>query len=270
MRKFKVGSVPFINARPLVAWFESHGTASPVEVIYDIPSNLPNLLNSGNVQAVLVSSIHALNTPNRTIADGVCIGSDGPAESVKVFSRTPFGKIKTLALDQSSLTSNALAQGILRESFGADPITELCAPDIDAMLTKHDACVLIGDIGMQAGRPHHNLNVMDLGQAWQDLIGLPFVWAAWVGQNDLEPELVELLNESWIWGKHNMNQVVAEASAKSGWSLETTDRYLRKTMRYDLDEPAKQGLNTFALMLSRNRVLENPHKPRIVSPVHTR
>jgi hypothetical protein len=37
-------------------------------------------------------------------------------------------------------------------------------------------------------------------------------------------------------------------------------------MRYDLDEAAKEGLNTFALMLARNGVLANPHRPRIVSP----
>ena len=69
MSKFAVGSVPFVNARPLVAWFESLGSNSPVNVVYDVPSNLPLLLDSGDVQAVLVSSYDALSTPNRTIAE---------------------------------------------------------------------------------------------------------------------------------------------------------------------------------------------------------
>jgi chorismate dehydratase len=133
------------------------------------------------------------------------------------------------------------------------------------MLAGHDACVLIGDIGMQA--EPKGLQVLDLGQAWKDMIGLPFVWAAWVGRSDLTPELVELLNESWRWGRENLDRVIKDAAQTSGWERETTDRYLRRTMRYDLDEPAKEGLNTFALMLARNGVLAHPHRPRIVSPV---
>jgi chorismate dehydratase len=174
--------------------------------------------------------------------------------------------VQTLALDQSSLTSNALALGVLRETFGADPVAENCAPDLEAMLESHDACVLIGDIGMET--EPEGLHVLDLGQAWKDMIGLPFVWAAWVGRPDLDPALADLLNQSWQWGRENMDRVVAEAAEKSGWSIERTDRYLRRTMRYELDTPAKDGLNTFALMLARNGVLANPHRPRIVSPVN--
>jgi chorismate dehydratase len=238
---------------------------SPVEVVYEIPSKLPKMLDDGEAQAVLVSSYETLRTRDRTIADGVCIGSDGPAESVKLFSRVPFGKVKTLAFDQSSLTSNALALGVLRETYGADPVANNCPPDLDAMLAEHDACVLIGDIGMQTEAGE--LDSLDLGQAWKDMIGLPFVWAAWVGRDDLEPELVDLLNNAWTWGKDHIDQVVEEAAKSSGWGFETTDRYLRSTMRYDLDGPAKEGLNTFALMLARNGVLPNPRRPRIVSPV---
>ncbi|HXH61897.1 MAG TPA: menaquinone biosynthesis protein [Fimbriimonadaceae bacterium] len=261
---FTVGCVPFVNARPLVSWFESLGEGSPVRVIYELPSRLPRLLDEQVADAVLVSSYDALRTEGRTIADGVCIGSDGPAESVRLFSKVPFGSISSLAFDQSSLTSNALALGVLRETYGADPVAENCAPDLEAMLERHDACVLIGDIGMVAEA--EGLEMIDLGQAWQDMIGLPFVWAAWVGRDDLSPRLVELLNEASDWGQQNIGQVVIEAAARSGWSQETTDRYLRKTMRYALDDPAKAGLNTFALLLERNKVLARAHRPRIVTP----
>ena len=265
MARFTVGCVPFVNARPLVAWFESLGDESPVQVVYDLPSRLPRMLDELLADAVLVSTYDALRTPGRTIADGVCIGSDGPAESVRLFSKVPFGKIKALALDQSSLTSNALALGYLREVFGADPVVENCPPDLAEMLERHDACVLIGDIGMAAQAD--GLEVIDLGQAWKDMIGLPFVWAAWVGRDDLDPRLVELLNEALAWSREHFEQVVEGACARSGWQRDVCERYLRDSMRYALDAPAKDGLNTFALMLARNAVLPSPHRPRIVSPV---
>lgn len=266
MARFRVGSVPFVNARPLVSWFEGEGRQH-VEVVYDQPSKLPRMLDDGDCDAVLVSSFDALRTPDRTVADGVCIGTDGPAESVKLFSKVAFGQIATLAFDQSSLTSNALALGVLRETYGADPVAENCAPDLEAMLAKHDACVLIGDVGMVAEAP--GLQVIDLGQAWSDMIGLPFVWAAWVGRDDLQPGLVELLNTSWDWGRQNLPAVIEDAAGRSGWNRAVCERYLTRTMRYDLDERSKQGLNTFALMLERNKVLSTAYRPRIVSPVNT-
>lgn len=263
MAKFRVGSVPFVNARPLVSWFEVEGKEQ-VEVVYDQPSKLPRMLDDGECDAVLVSSYDALRTPGRAIADGVCIGTDGPAESVKLFSKVPLGQVKTLALDQSSLTSNALALGVLRETYGSDPVAENCPPNVEQMLADHDACVLIGDAGMEA--QSDELLTLDLGQAWSDMIGLPFVWAAWVGRDDLQPELVELLNQAWTWAKEHHIKTTALARDRSGWDLGTVERYLWTTMRYDLDEQAKQGLNTFALMLERNRVLTTAYRPRIVSP----
>ena len=196
MAQFTVGCVPFVNAIPLVWWFEHLGQDSPVKVIYDVPSKLPALLDSGQAQAILVSSIDALRTPNRTIADGVCIGSHGPVESVRLFSRVPFPEINTLALDASSMTSNRLAQIILAEQYHTIPEVLTMPPDVQTMLEVCDACVLIGDIGMTAQSP--GARILDLGAAWKDLTGLPFVWAVWTGENNLTPQLTALLNQAYV------------------------------------------------------------------------
>ena len=263
MAKYKIGCVPFVNARPLVAWFESDGGRGDVEVVYEVPSLLPKMLDSGEVDAALASSIEALQTPDRTAADGVCIGSFGPAESVRIFSRVPFNEIRSLALDQSSMTSNALAVGVLDEVYGARPSTEACPPDKGAMLVSHDACVLIGDIGMHADPT--GLHVLDLGEAWTSMTRLPFVWALWIGRPDLEPRLVALLNEALDWGLQNIGSVVEETSAESGWELETCRRYLTQTMRYQLDAQAREGFEAYAGLVSRTGQIESSHTPRFVA-----
>ncbi|MCH8979654.1 MAG: menaquinone biosynthesis protein [Armatimonadetes bacterium] len=267
MAKYRVGCVPFVNARPLVAWFESSEAPDGVEVVYEVPSKLPAMLDSGAVDVVLASSVEALQTPDRTAAEGVCIGSFGAAESVRLFSRVPFNEIRSLALDQSSMTSNALALGLLDEVYGARPASENCPPDQKAMLADHDACLLIGDIGMQASGD--GLHVLDLGEAWTSAHGLPFVWALWIGRQDLEPRLAGLLNDALDWGMANMDQVVEDTVGRSGWDHETCRRYLADTMRFQLDEEALKGLQAFAALALRTGLISTQNMPRFVAAAGT-
>ena len=179
MAQFRVGCVPYVNARPLVAAFDQPNDF--VEVIYDVPSKLPALLDSGEVDAILVSSIELLRRDDLLPVAEVGIMSFGPVQSVRLLSKVPVTEIKTLALDQSSMTSNMLAQVILAEQ-GVFPKTETLSPDAPNMLANHDACVIIGDKGFEADGT--GLVDIDLGAAWTDMTGLPFVWALWLGRKN--------------------------------------------------------------------------------------
>lgn len=181
--RFRVGCVPYVNARPLVACFDQPNEF--VEVVYDVPSRLPALLDSGEVDAILVSSIEYLRREDLVIAADVGIMSNGPVASVRLLSKVPLEQIKTLALDQSSMTSNMLAQIILAEK-GVRPRLVTMEPNQTAMLAECDACVLIGDMGLEADGT--GLVDVDLGAAWTEMTGLPFVWALWLAKRDRFPE----------------------------------------------------------------------------------
>lgn len=251
MAQFRVGCVPYVNAVPLVWWFESLGDDSPVEVVYEVPSQLPQLMDAGEVQAILVSSVDALFTANRTIAEGVCIRSDGPVKSVRLFSKVEFGEIRTLALDQSSMTSNQLAQLVLRQVYGCSPSVVTLPPDPELMLKSADACILIGDIGMSASVT--GANVMDLGEEWQHLTGLPFVWAAWTGRESIPLSLVDLLvygyEQSLLPGGSLREEVIELGMQRCGWSADVVSNYLNDTIRYRLDARALDGLGQFGSRL---------------------
>jgi chorismate dehydratase len=250
---YVVGCVPYVNAVPLVARFEEQGPASPVRVVYDVPSRLPALLDSGAADAVLVSSVDALTVPGRRMADGVCIGSDGPVKSVRLFSKVPPEEIRSLALDASSLTSNRLAQILLRERYGVRPSVRHHPPDLAAMLRESDAAVLIGDLGMTAAGD--GLQVLDLGAEWKALTGRPFVWAGWIGRERLTPELARMLEDAPRRYREDAERealrasVVAAAAAKSGWSEGTVRDYFENVMAYQLDEPMRGGLEEFSRRL---------------------
>lgn len=249
-----VGSVPYVNAYPLVGFGHDDG----IEVLYDVPSKLQPMLDDGRAQAILVSSYFALTQSNTKICPGVCIGSYGPVKSVRLFSKVAFAEIKSLALDASSMTSNRLALILLRSVYGCEPVTINLAPSLDTMLEVADAAVLIGDIGMDAeGSDHH---VLDLGEAWTSWTGLPFVWALWTGFSDLTPDLAfELVKRYERWDKDG-DEFWRAASAQSGWSISKLKDYLLNTMRYELDQPALQGLARFRLEIEKyeDRILSHP------------
>ncbi len=279
MRQYTVGCVPYVNAIPLVSRFEGLGEESPVQVLYDVPSRLPAMLDSGDADAVLVSSIDALRVPGRRMAEGVCIGSHGPVKSVRLFSKTPPSQIRKLALDSSSMTSNRLAQIILKEHFGVEPtLVGERAPDLTAMLQEADACILIGDIGMTTDGS--GLHVLDLGEEWRRLTGKPFVWAAWIGGEGLTSELSRLLNqaaEHHLVGRsipavprhaedwNRQQQVVEKAAARPGWSAGSARDYFMDVMVYKMDEAVLAGYRAFQTRLIAHGFTDCAHFPEIVS-----
>lgn len=259
MSAYRVGCVPYVNAKPLISKFAYEPT---VTVELDIPSRLPAMLDSGSVQAVLASSFDALTTPGRRIVWGVCIGSFGPAASVRLFSRVPFREIRSLALDQSSLTSNHLAQILLREVYQCHPEVSTEPPQLDEMLSKHDACILIGDKGLMT--EGEGLHILDLGEAWTNFTGLPFVWAVWIGNADLDSFLAAELNAAYAWWLDQRHDLLPEVADQAGWPLQTAATYLEQTMHYRFEDQEWQGLIRFRDLLVKHGFANEELTPAVV------
>lgn len=256
---YAVGCVPYLNAKPLVWSFASED--SPLKVQFDVPSRLPTLLDSGQVQAILVSSIEALRRPR--IADGVSISSYGEVLSVRLFSRVPYDQIQTLALDQSSMTSNALAQILLAEQHGCHPNTTTLPPDLTTMLDAADAGVLIGDAGMRADGT--GLHVLDLGAAWTELTGLPFVWALWVGGEGLDETLSGYLAAAAPQALDNLDTLLPTFAAESGFSEPLARRYFTEIMDYGFGDAHREGLAAYAERLLKHGLVQEATIPEIVA-----
>lgn len=232
MCAYRVGSVPYVNARPLVAQFELPD--SEVALIEAVPSALPALLEDGQVQAILVSSIDLLK-PNRVAIGSVGIVSQNKVESVRVVSQVPFNEIRTLALDSASMTSNALAQILLREAGNSFSIAER---------PQADAYVVIGDAGFEA-RNAAGFQY-DLGELWRRHTGLPFVWALWMGQS-ADGRLGQILDEAYAWSQSTTNReaVIENAASRSGWGVAEAKRYLTDCVSHRIEQQEKLGLTLF-------------------------
>jgi chorismate dehydratase len=130
------------------------------------------------------------------------------------------------------------------------------------MLADSDACVLIGDPGMAASDP--GLQIMDLGREWHNLTGLPFVWALWVGFEDLDGVLAGHFQGALETSLQQLERVIMEASRETGFSVERCRDYFTEVMDYGLSEDHIRGLGEFGRRLAALDLIETFAMPELV------
>lgn len=262
MNRYRLGCVPYLNARPLVDFFETGAGVDLAEVVYAPPSALAEMLDRDEVDAALASSFYSLSSPNARVASAAAISSQGDVQSVRLFSRVQIPQIRSLALDRSSLTSNSLVLGWLSEVHGIHPATDVEDPDISRMLERHDACVLIGDVGMNADET--GKVVVDLGRAWAEWKQLPFVWAMWTGREGLTEELNDCLRLAIEFGLANLRDIAERESSRTNQDVERAYSYLKNSIDFTFSSQHLVGLREFSKECAKLDLLDEDRMPTVV------
>src|SRR5947209_5537113 len=179
----RVGAVNYLNTKPLI---HDLGALAPQAVLtLDVPSRLADQLADGDLDVALIPVIEYFRAGTYAIVPDVAIATRGPVLSVTLFSKVPWPEITSVALDEGSRTSAALAQVLLRKRYGVCPELRPLPLDADAESTDADAVLLIGDRAMRACLPGFT-HAYDLGQEWFDWTGVPFVYAVWAVRDGAE------------------------------------------------------------------------------------
>jgi len=240
----RIGAVEYLNARPLVSGLER---APWCTVRFDVPAECARLLHAGEIDLGLVPAIELLRGPVRyDVVPGLAIACRGPVLSVALFTRVPVREIRTIALDTSSRASAGLLRLLCAQSFGIAPAYVERPPDLSAMLTDADAALLIGDPALDAPWEALGLEKIDLGQAWFELTGLPFVFAVWAARPGvLTDAVVAGLHEARDRGQRAIADIARDAARGDATREAAARRYLTDHIRYDLDDAARQGLERY-------------------------
>ena len=239
----KVGAVSFLNTKPLI--YPLLQSPSPdIDLSLDYPSLLADKLQHGQLDVALIPTIEYFRQPNYRIIPNISISSKGTVGSILLFSQKPIADCRTVRLDSSSRTSQALVQILLGEYFQIYPDFVLCPPTTQPSEHKTDAVLLIGD---QALRYRDSVGyALDLGQIWQDLTDLPFVYACWVGRSggDLG-NLPQILDRSKQKGLQQIDQIAQLEAKNLGLPVDLCHRYLTQHIFFDLGEAEVSGLREF-------------------------
>lgn len=235
---YKLGAVPYLNALPLTHYLKERPILAP-------PAALARLLRIGEVDIATAPIVTYFENPHYTLVPGICIGSRGPVQSVKLFFSSPdttVENVKTIYLDVESKTSALLLKILLQFKFGRnlDDITfyhPLPPREVEAQL-------LIGDKAMKeipVSAP------LDLGETWTDWTGLPFVYAAWISRlPEVSEKAVTELTQARDAGIANLSSVIS----KTTLPFNTVREYL-ENLNYILGSPEVAGLELFRTYLLR-------------------
>ena len=261
--RLRIGSVPYLNAKPLVDWFHSGRCNEDVEVIYAVPSLLAQMLRDDRLDVANVSIFEGLQNPALRLVPDISISANGAVKSVRLFTKVPLPQIRSVALDTGSLTSSALIRILLKESFGLEPVYTHHAPHLGDMMNRCDAALLIGDLklfDLQIG-----MTVYDLGKGWLDLTGLPFVYAGWLAREDrASAVMTEMLTRAKMWGTERLDELAAKWAIRMDLPLDRCRDYLLNVMNYDLSSENWRGLKLFQEKCFAHGLVPDVHPLRTV------
>jgi len=279
LKSLRIGCVKYLNARPLIRGW-------PGEVEFDHPSALCERLANGELDVALVSSFEFLRNPIYRIVDDVSISSDGPVYSVVVAHRDEISRIDEIELDPASETAVNLLRCLLGElglnphlkqrstgilsaggtdSSCGEPVRPAgVSPAVVQSGSAAPAQLLIGDQAIRFRESHADeFQFWDLGEQWNKLMGLPFVYALWL----IRPEVVapkqiaDRLRGLRDENLGRLNELIADAVARvadpghAEITLEFLNCYYQKHLRFSFGKAEKEGLRTFAQLCAKRGLL---------------
>jgi len=245
----RIGSVSYLNAKPLIHGLDQYPDLS---VALDVPARLLEGLAARRFDIALLPVIDYQRLPGLRIVPSGGIGCDGATLTVRIFSPVPIEQIRTLACDPESHTSVALARVILAERYGITPtLIDLGQPTDGAML-------LIGDKVVTeepAALPHQ----LDLGVAWKQLTGKPFVFAVWIARAGVElGDLPQRLQLAKRCGLADLQSIVDLHAVPRGWPRHLALRYLSTNLKYDIGPPQLEAIRYFHEMCAKHALIPPP------------
>jgi chorismate dehydratase len=229
-----------------LVWGLLHGAQqNQFDLMFRVPSQCAELVASGAVEIGNIPAIE-LFRQDLEMVPGVGVAARGPVRSILLISKCPLADIRTLAADTSSRTSVALTRIILARRYGVEPKFEPYAPDLGAMLSHADAALIIGDPALHldpASLPYH---VADLGREWNEMTGLPMVFAVWAGRKQhITPAVIEALNASCRYGREHLDDIVRIDGAARGIPEELARDYLTHHIVNELGPREYKGLELY-------------------------
>jgi chorismate dehydratase len=281
MQPVRIAAVRYLNTAPLI---EGLDKVQGLTVIPAIPSVIADMVKSNQADLGLASIVDAVGLPGTkdpelTLVPVGMIGCDGPTLTVRLFSAVPLDKITTLHADTDSHTSVILAQLLLhklhrirpkvisfdarerqplpspalsgRESNAAHPNSSLREELVDLSASWPVTVLLIGDKVITDHPPDSRYpHQLDLGEAWHELTGLPFVYAMWMcraAETD-SPRIATaagILDRQRRRNTMRLDWIVEKRAPEARWPRDQAGRYLGELLRFAVGEREREAVARF-------------------------
>ncbi|OEU65916.1 MAG: hypothetical protein BA863_03250 [Desulfovibrio sp. S3730MH75] len=265
----KVGRMSFLNVLPIYYPLESKLIENNFNFFYGPPAQLNKLMAEGLLHISSASSIEYLrHSEQYELIPNIAIGSCGPVQSVLLLSQKPIHELdgSKILVSSQTHTSAALLKILFSEHISIAPVYETGkASELLASGQRPDALLAIGDEALNLRNHKDYPYKLDLGEAWREWTGLPFIFGVWIVRKDLAKkkeiiEAVRTLIQAKEWGQKNIDQMSEITSEKSILSPIEMKSYFEGLV-YNLEEKEIEGLKIFAKYLNKTGQIE--HVPNL-------
>jgi len=275
MRKLRISAISYLNTAPLMWDFEHGDAGKHFEISYTLPSACARALADGTADIGIIPAAAYAQIPGLQILPDVAIASRRAVRSILLASKVPIERVRTVALDTSSMTSVALTRILFEKWLGGGRTFTAMHPDIETMLAGQDAGLLIGDPALQIDRSRYY--TLDLAEEWIRYTGKPFVFAFWAVRSaalvEADPalDLAAIFRESRDHGLEpaSLNQIAREWAPRLGLSEAAVRSYLTENIYYNLDSGCLEGLRLFYRYASEAGVLPEEAELRFVETLRS-
>ena len=229
----------YLNTKPLLYGIERSPLLERMELITDHPASIAEMLLKDEIDIGLVPVAIIPEMREYYINTRYVIGCNGPVGSVCLFCQVPVKELRKVLMDNESKTSVALAKILLKDYWKISPEYEEASSGFLEEIKGSIGAVVIGDRALK--QRSISSYGYDLGEAWKNMTGLPFVFAAWISNKRLDPGWVEAFDEANGKGVRQIDQVIE-------WlpdDLINLKEYYTRYLSYELDTEKEKGLEAF-------------------------
>ncbi|MCL4500413.1 MAG: menaquinone biosynthesis protein [Deltaproteobacteria bacterium] len=268
-KKARLGRISYLNVLPIYYAMESLFGENGFHLVRGTPAELNARMQRGEVDLGSISAMeYGRNCKDYLLLPDLSISSRGPVGSVLLFSRVPFKELagRVVRVSAASASGAALVKVLLAKLFRVQPHYEA------GILAKRpmaevDAAMAIGDEALCMKQAKAMPFELDLGEAWQELTGLPFVFGVWAVRRDFAAahseatgSLHRLLLRSKDWGLAALPELSKLAGPSFKMTAEQVLAYFHQ-LDYSLGPEHERGLTTFFHYLREQGDL--PAEPRL-------
>jgi chorismate dehydratase len=248
----KISCVSYLNSKPFIFGLQHSKLAEEIDLQLDVPSECARKLeeDQADIGLVPVAALQEMNEYH--IISDYCIGADGEVGSVLLASDVPLHQIQNILLDYQSRTSVILAQVLAEKFWKITPQFHETQQNYESVIGGTTAGIIIGDRTFALKSKFKY--IYDLAHEWKLFTNLPFVFACWVANKDIDRGFVKRFNEALRYGLMNSETIIREFVKDSGAELDVKD-YLENKISYAFDERKKFAMELF--LTYANEIAEN-------------
>ena len=199
------------------------------------------------------------------VLPGLCVASKKTVRSLLLISKVPLPKVKRIALDRSSRSTQALTRILCAKRWGITPEFFEAEPELSVMLERADAALLIGDPALQVALASEaglqiagtTPDIYDIVEEWRALTNLPAVLAIWAGRPAaITIEVIEDFQASLEFGLQHLNEISEDAAEELKLPAAELHRYLTENIDYRLDAANLRGLRRYYELAAEMGLIE--------------